>query len=96
MRGGAARSGGNQGCINIPGASEIFPLRYAFRPACYSPVSPLSPPVLDIKTIMEGTGLLADDRTNAKAICGYGGREEWGDGGSEGGRDGGGVGRRPG
>lgn len=48
--------------INIPPASKIFPWRAPFRPHCYYHVAPLSPAVLDIKTIMETVGLPADDR----------------------------------
>jgi len=43
--------------INILSASKIFPWRGRFRPHCYYHVAPLSPAVLDIKTIMETVGL---------------------------------------
>lgn len=51
------RKCGELGGINILPASKIFPWRGRFRPHCYYHVAPLSPAVLDIKTIMETVGL---------------------------------------
>lgn len=48
--------------IDILQASNIFPLGNLFRPQFYYSVSPLSLPVLDIKTIMARMGLHADGR----------------------------------